>query len=164
MSEQLLNQHIAVIEWLRKEAIFQFLSGNSYEALQTLGPLTDILIDNGEENPNLLCIDEVLTQIKIGESKINISEPQAYEARIEEYRRSQATQEFRSCLRKIRNYMQKVGYYTMMNKEWKYYDPSAGQTSGGNKYERPPIPTQLSSKALKVEVSSSPLSVAPEIN
>jgi hypothetical protein len=127
MSEQLLGQQVGIIYWLWKEAIVQNASGNSYEALKTLGYVTVTLYDNGENNPDLNCINEALGLIQLGETQIHTAETRAREAQIIEYRNAEAGKLFMGCMGKVRKYMQKVGYYTMMNEKWGFFDPSKGK-------------------------------------
>lgn len=118
MSENLLGQQVGIIYWLWREAIMQNAQGESYEALKTLGYITDTLYDNGKDYEDLNCVDEILDRIKAKEAFIDISEFLARGARITELRNLEAEREFRGCLRKVRNYMQVTGYYLMMSKGW----------------------------------------------
>jgi len=93
-------------------------NGESYEALKTLLYICDTVYEDGTKDPYLDCIEGTLNKIEVGESSIAVAEAQARSARIMEYRNREAGVVFHECLRGLRNYMMKAGYYLMMNKSW----------------------------------------------
>jgi hypothetical protein len=127
MSEQLLNQQVAIIYWLWKEAIMLNANGESYEALKTLSYITSTVYDDGTDDPHLKCVDNALKKIEAEETGINVAESQARSARLTEHRNREAANLFQDCLKEIRAYMQKVGYYMMMKPDW--VDLSKGRKS-----------------------------------
>ncbi len=127
MSEMLLGQHISVITWLQKEAISLHARGESYEALKTLGYITDILYDDGKDDERLKSVNMVISNISDHEATIATSDAQARDARATELRNKEASTRFRGYLREISDYMQKAGYYMKMNEGWGFFDPSKGK-------------------------------------
>jgi hypothetical protein len=93
-------------------------NGESFEALKTLSYITNTVYDDGSDDPHLRCVDIALKKIEAGETSINVSEAQARSARFTEYRNREAATLFQDCLKEIRLYMQKAGYYLLMNKTW----------------------------------------------
>jgi hypothetical protein len=93
-------------------------NGESFEALKTLSYITSTVYDDGSDDPHLKCVDIALKRIEEGESSINVAEAQARSARLMEHRNREAATLFQECLKEIRLYMQKVGYYLMMSKSW----------------------------------------------
>jgi hypothetical protein len=103
---------------LWKESIILYENGEPYEALKTLGHLARTTYNDGTDDPNRRCVKDAIVKIGENEKNINVAEMQARSARVSEHRNREAGMIFEDCQDKIQSYMQKVGYYLMMNKAW----------------------------------------------
>lgn len=111
------------------ESISLHATGDSYAALKALEYVGVILYDDGTNDKNLQSVKAAIEHITEQETQVTIWEPQAREARIQALRDSGAAKVFLPCLSGLRAYMQKVGYYMLMNENWGFHDPSGGRQS-----------------------------------
>lgn len=124
MSEMLLGQNIALIYKFVEQAIKLNSQYQYWEGLKMLGFAEALVYKDGANHGALDAFDVKIKAIQ-DEAKTAASQllsPESQKMRFEDTLNAGAAKVFNESLREFRDYMQKVGYYSMMNKGWKSID------------------------------------------
>lgn len=117
-AEALLGQNVALIYDFIRQAVDHRKAGEHWESLKMLDTAASLIyLDEAKQTP-LIDLAEEINRIKVEALEIVTSSPEGTEeARLQHLDR-EAAQTFSTHLKALRNYMQAVGYYKMMNKSW----------------------------------------------
>jgi hypothetical protein len=116
--QQLLGQHISMITKYEDMAMYLKLNDESYKALEVLQTLIPFLYNDGTREKLDAEIENSIKRIIDIEKRVSTTESQARAARIEELQNMEAKRDILNCFSLTTAYMQRVGYYLMMNKGW----------------------------------------------
>ena len=130
MNEQLLSQNVSLIYDMIRDAVKMYSQGNAYNGLQLLQHASAIMYLDHEKDEELRELDEKLDYVNTRISEITVNSEEERQSYSYILANQLSAPEFNPTLKNLRNYMQRVGYYTLMNGNWKdFYDPSKGRKS-----------------------------------
>lgn len=129
MSEMLLGQNVALIYKFIEQAVKLHEGGEHWRSLDMLRIAGGMVYKDKSGVEALDDLKKIISDINERANKVTaISEEQRRTMR-EDQLNHEAGKIFVERLEALRDYMQKVGYYTMMNKGWSFYDLSGGRKS-----------------------------------
>ena len=118
MSEILLNQNISLIYEFIKGSVKLHAEGRHWEALDLLRISGAMIYKKADNHEALDDLKTEMNRITVESRKINATSPETTRAQREDYVNMEAGRIFVDKMEDLRDYMQNVGYYTMMNKTW----------------------------------------------
>ncbi len=129
MSEALLGQNMTLIYGILHEAITLFGKGQRWEALLQLQIASSLVYKDPNNHATLDELDRTIARINTDASKIHEFRKEDTISKRERFKDMEAEKHFVTLMQMLREYMQIVGYYTKMNPDWGFHDPSSGMRS-----------------------------------
>lgn len=127
---ELLSQNISLIYDMIRDSVKLYRNGESYAALQGLGFAGALMYFEPKNHGELDEIDKTLQDIEEEVSRISSVSHEDTNAQQYQEANTLSSPHFYKLLKNLRKYMQRVGYYQMMNKKWTdFYDLSDGRKS-----------------------------------
>jgi hypothetical protein len=146
MSEALLGQNITLVYKWVNYAIEMRHNQQWWEALCALQSAANELYEDAKDTAELDELDNVIEDIE-EEAKNTVSQSRdSSERRLfnyDSYKNRRAAQVFNHQQKQIKRYMQRVGYYTLMNKGW---DSRITPTATMKVQQQPPQTKKYSEK------------------
>ena len=117
-SEALLGQNVSLIYDFIRQAVAHRNAGEHWASLKMLDTAASLIYLDEDKRKPLDNLVETIEALKEEALKIRTSSEESTEASQRQYLNREAAKAFPTHLKELRNYMQGVGYYTMMNKSW----------------------------------------------
>ena len=124
----LLGQNLSIVYDQLRLAIRYRTEGHHWNAEKML-ETASLLVYRAPNNSSIDAIGQDMERIYAEALAIEGTSAEARHENQTEYLEREASRLFTRHMRILRDYMQAVGYYTMMNSSWTFHDPSGGRTS-----------------------------------